>query len=731
MSLIDNLKSEFGFMSSFLRYDFNYMEAAARYLKDNKGNHTEEELKDVFYQYVNSYETNQTDPTTGASLEGYIEDCFNGWWNNEPAPLTLQEQYDAAVEHQAAGYGLQTPEDSFDRFIRYQEEQRAEHEHDDDSASAYGLKKSLEEVLSSTPEDMKDDFLKLFKDVTSRQVNKKLKALGVHIDDSRERSKTEKYLLELCRDSSAITALTDGELPLQLRDVAKWVSDRLNGRAVYMQDSKTWYFQRDNKYMSTPNSKDGNPIEEALDDYYNLCDQWSENYPLFSKQISITKEKLQYRLQPPYSLIGNMATHTEEDFNNNVLKEGYICTPDGLYNYLEKKSSSNGLTKVTTRARILNMPQEELLASEGVQLWKQFLNSIQPNPAINDYLECIIANAITGHRDGEYTYIFHGETGANGKSVLMALLQHMLGGYYADYNTDSLVRHSYGETAEQAAKNLENRRLVGGREIGDGITIDSGKFKQYFSNDSYTINEKYKPSYSVMPTHTMFLPVNQMPNFGSDPAVRRRLIVIPFTQHFVDNPTRPNEQKKDTTILKKLIDHEDEIFTYFVFCAQELRKDNSPLVIPATVRKYGDDMTDKTNLLADFVTSEADILTEEQMNNKDIPTPMTTAAELYDRYKEHIKAAPGTYNPYKTKGAFIDALLLKYPQLKDTRAYTTDKKQMRGVICGIWLDPTTTTAKRLESTRWNKELNVPLSYPAFKSTRLYENWKAEHDANEQ
>lgn len=722
-SLIQNLENEFGSsMGARLYFDFSYIEAATHYLKQHQGNYRKNKIKKILNQFIDNHVTNQLGLHNNPVGDD-VDYCFDAWWKNQPAPRTLQEQEADSMGSDQEYWG------SYDAIVgrvKTVQDDIEIHEQmyggrDQDDQPFKGENEALAAQLLSKPKDMRTA-LHLFRNVTSGQLDSKLESLG--IIDKNVRSSVKKHVLNLCTNPQDVMDWTDNELPLTPRDVSHWINEHLNSEAVYMQDSKTWYYQRDNKYMDTPDCHTGEPVNNTIEDYYDHCLEWREEYPLFSKIISTVTDRLQDHARNLYYLIGNVETHTESEFNENVLKEGRFCTPNGLYDYTHKVSDSNGLTKVTTKANILNMLDQEIDASEGVQLFSQFMTQIQPDQETRNYLIGVIANAITGHRENEYTYIFHGPTGANGKSVLTALLQDMLGGYYADYNTDSLVRHSYGESPEQAAKNLENRRLVCGREIGDGSTIDGGAFKRYFSNDSYTINEKYKPAYTVMPTHTMFLSVNQMPNFGSDPAVRRRLVVIPFTEHFVTNPNlkNPHEHKLDPTMLKKLIEHEDEIFTYLVRYAEQLREGNITLRVPQTVQHYGDEMVDETNALTDFTDRDARVLTEEQINNSTIPTPYTIGKEVFELYIESL--TPGTYNPYKTQRAFIHALLLKYPQLSSVLVRATDGKVQRA-IRGIWLDPTTTAAIKLAKSRVDDN-GMPVSYPTFKSNLEYQDWLNAH-----
>lgn len=725
-TLKQEIENEYGSrMLPLLQTDFNTIEATTWYLKKHQRTYQKNKIKQILNQFIDAHITNQDDINTGNPLTGMVDTCFEAWWKDQPAARSFAEQEAEAISS-PDGYC----EDPIKRVLRIQDdiEMNEQIYANQNPQQQNGFKANntmLIQKLLSTPRDMRTVFQGTFQGVTNGQLPDKLEASGIL--DKTMRNRVLKNLQNMCSNPDDVTDLTDNELPLSPYTVAHWVNDNLHREMVFMQDSKTWYYEQNNKYSTVPDYHKGNPLTCLLEKYYDLCDDWRNTYPLFSKTISSAKAQLQLHDQSLRQLIGTIETHAEAEFNENVLTTGHFCTPHGSYNYLNKENDSNGLTKVTTNANIREdlTTDEQIKNSTGARLFCEFMTEIQPDQETRDYLMNVIADAIAGNREHEYTYILHGPTGANGKSVLMALLQHMLGDYYADYNTDSLVRHSYGETPEQAAKNLENRRLVGGREIGDGSTIDGGAFKRYFSHDSYTINEKYKPSYSVMPTHTMFLPVNQMPNFGSDPAIRRRLVVIPFTEHFVDNPdpSNPHEHQLNPNTLKNLIAYQDDIFTYIVWWANKmriLRENGHVFTIPQTVQHYGDMIVDETNVLADFVEREAMILTSEEMKAEDIPTPVVTGKELYERYRAALPQ--GTYNPYKTYLTFRRAFLLKYPQLesKDSRAYTTDGKQ-EYVIKGVWLKPSTTAALKLAKNRID-DTGMPVSFPTFKVNVEYEDW---------
>lgn len=717
-TLSEVIENKYGSQMQLLLYfDFGYIEAATWYMKNHQRTYSKSDIKKILDQVIDKHAKNQND-THNNPVGWAIDYCFEAWWKDLPSPRSLEEQESENKTH-PGNIG------SYEEVVGRVQAKQAQVLMDEQMHASYenegprmgqAENEALAQRLLSAPEKVRLAWHN-FKGITEGQLFDKLEELGIL--DKSIRNRVMKYLLALCNRPSDVMTLLDNDLPLSARTVAKWVIDHLDHEAVYVQDSDTWYYRHNNKYMSTPDYNKGNPINNILENYYDLCSDYQHDYPLFSKTISTFTDKLQDHTKNLYYLIGNVETHIESEFNNNVLKEGRFCTPNGLYDYTHKISDSNGLTKVTTKANILNMTAQEINTCEGVQLFGDFMTQIQPDEETRNYLIGVIANAITGHRENEYTYIFHGSTGANGKSVLIGLLENMLGDYYESYHTDSLVRYSQGNP-EQAAKALENRRIVSGTEIGDGSAIDGGAFKRYFSNDSYRINEKFKAAYTVKPTHTMFLPVNQMPNFGSDPAVRRRLVVIPFTEHFVNNPdpSNPHEHQLKPDTLNKLIDHEDEIFTYLVCYAEQLRNGDITLTVPQTVQHYGDDMVNETNTLADFIDRDASVLTEEQMNDPTIPTPYTSSKEVFERYIESL--TPGAYNPYKTQRAFIHALLLKYPQLSSVPARTTDGKLQRA-IRGVWLDPTTTAAIKLAKNRTDHN-GMPVSYPIFKVNSDYQDW---------
>lgn len=737
-TLLEQLENNLGScMSGNLYFDFGYIESAVYFLKNSRGHTPTPKCKEILDQFINNHITNQNytvknpDGTyTSYPLGGDIEYCFNAWWKGQPSPRCLAQQKAAYKRREQQNNGnryavppLGSWHDVVVRVKDYQSEQemyRQMYANDDELGPSSKTENTpLIDKLLGKPEDMCYTFLSMFRNVASAQTDSVLEANGVL--DKYDKARISKYLNEMYKDPNAITALTDNDLPLQMDDVADWAHDRLKGAAVYMQDSNEWYYLRGNKYDTTPDYQQGNPLARVLKDFCNLCNQYASSYPIFSRTIAQSKRELLKQLPALKKLIGTVETHTEEEFNNNVLTVGNFCTPHGLYKHTKKISESNGLTKVCTNSNILGqLTDKELDISRGVQLFKNFMRGILPDDEIRKYFIGVLANAITGHRDGEYIYILHGATGSNGKSVLRSLLQNILGDYYSDYNTDCLVRNAGGK-ARLDARDLEGRRVVFGNELGDGSTIDGGTLKRYFSNDNYTIELKYGNPYTVKPTHTMFLPVNQMPNFGSDPAVRRRLIVIPFTEHFVTNPNpkNPHEHKLDPNTLNNLLAHKDEIFTYLVRYAEQLREENITLTVPATVQHYGDEMVDESDVFADFVASGI-ALTEEQMNDPNIPMPRMTSDEFFVLWQAFCPN--NAYNPYKTKRAARTALLLKCPQLKIKKAYSTDKKQIRGVICGFWMDPNSAAAKLVKSRYWDKDLNAPSPFPQFKETYEFEDW---------
>lgn len=744
--LLEQLEYNFGsYMLGELYFDFGCIEAAVDFLKNNRGHTPTPKCKEILNQFVNNHVTNQnyTVKNQDGTYSEYpladdIDKCFDAWWKDLPAPRCLAQQkaeYEAREQQNIDNYQQTMPVlGSYHDVVPRVQVKQAQVLMDEQMHAAYedegprmgqAENTALRDLLLSKPEKARLAWHN-FDYVTSGQLDGKLEELG--IIDKNDRAKVKKYILEQCKDTNAITLLSDNELPLQLDEVAEWVHDDLKGTAVYMQDSDTWYYLRGNKYESTPDYHQGNPVDNSIKKYWrNLCNQYAARRPLWSRTIEQARKEQLKQISTLKKLIGTVETDTEEEFNNKVLEEGRFCTPNGLYSYTHKISDSNGLTKVTTKANILDMTAQDINTCEGVQLFSRFMKQIQPNQETRNYLIGVIANAITGHRENEYTYIFHGSTGANGKSVLTELLEDMLGNYCERYTTDCLVRHSQSGKPAEAAKALENRRLVIGSEIGDGSRIDGGAFKRYFSNDSYRIREIYKAAYTVKPTHTMFLPVNQMPNFGSDPAVRRRLVVIPFTEHFVMNPdpSNPHEHQLNPDTKKNLIAHEDEIFTYLVCYAEQLRNENITLTVPATVQQYGDDMVNENNILDDFISRQIESQTAEEIKDPTIPTPCASSSDLFDLFIESL--TPGAYNPYKTHKSFISAFLLKCPQLEKPKNTRTKDDKVVKAIHGVWIKKDTTAAKQLEAKRWDKEnlRSIPLS--EFAQNDKYEKSKKDID----
>ena len=120
----------------------------------------------------------------------------------------------------------------------------------------------------------------------------------------------------------------------------------------------------------------------------------------------------------------------------------------------------------------------------------------------------------------------------------------------------------------------------------------------------------------------MILLTNHKPHApASDDALWARLHLIPFSQSFIDDPTKPNEHKRDPSLLEKLAREASGILAWFVRGCLLWQKEG--LKPPKTVLTASADYRREEDLIGHFLS---DCCVVEK--NAEVP-----AGKLYTAYQ--------------------------------------------------------------------------------------------------
>jgi putative DNA primase/helicase len=190
-----------------------------------------------------------------------------------------------------------------------------------------------------------------------------------------------------------------------------------------------------------------------------------------------------------------------------------------------------------------------------------------------------------------------------------------------------LLLQSHGRQSGAPASDimaLRGRRLVWASETGEGRYLDAGKLKWLTGGDTLTGRVPYgKRQDTFSPTHTVILLTNHRPHAAaSDHALWARIHLIPFSQSFVDDPTKPNEHKRDPSLLEKLAREASGILAWLVRGCLLWQKEGlrPPKAVLAATESYRMD----EDLIGNFL-SECCIVGE----NAETP-----AGKLYKAYQQ-------------------------------------------------------------------------------------------------
>lgn len=140
----------------------------------------------------------------------------------------------------------------------------------------------------------------------------------------------------------------------------------------------------------------------------------------------------------------------------------------------------------------------------------------------------------TGHTGEQVLGVFYGN-GANGKSTELAAIQETLGGdYCGGAPKDLLVEGGRSSHIELVA--LFGKRLVVAQETKHDNAFNEALVKSLTGGDTITARRHNELFWDFQPTHQLALCTNHLPRVrGTDHAIWRRMLPVPFTETFAGN----------------------------------------------------------------------------------------------------------------------------------------------------------------------------------------------------
>lgn len=226
--------------------------------------------------------------------------------------------------------------------------------------------------------------------------------------------------------------------------------------------------------------------------------------------------------------------------------------------------------------------------------WLKFLNEVfQGKQELIDSIQRLLGYTFTGSVTEEIMVICYG-FGANGKSVMSNVIQHVVGNY-GKTGSPSLLKSRRDDDSSPRSDiaGLAGYRYISLNEMQSGDRLDEQVVKLLAGREAISARALYKDHMTYKPSGKVWLKTNHKPVVKEDDdGIWRRLVVIPFDRKFAEGERDPNLEEK-------LIQEADGILGWIIQGAVKWYQDG--LSICPTIKQESAEYRTESDLLGHFL----------------------------------------------------------------------------------------------------------------------------------
>lgn len=248
-------------------------------------------------------------------------------------------------------------------------------------------------------------------------------------------------------------------------------------------------------------------------------------------------------------------------------------------------------------------------ASKAVR-WQRFLAQVfSEDVELLDWFQRWIGYCLTGLFTEQIFLFLHG-SGANGKSVLIKVLRTLFSGYGTVVAAGTLMEQQRtGKEASPDVLGMAGARLLLASEVAQGEAFDERFIKGWTGGDQQKARALHGKLVDFDPVGKLMIAGNHRPRIvGTDPAVWRRVRLVPFTRQF-------SEDERDPALPDRLLEELPHIAAWAVAgCLEWGRRGlaDTPVVVKIASADYAVEQDTLGEFLADeTVSSSGDSSTKE------------------------------------------------------------------------------------------------------------------------
>jgi P4 family phage/plasmid primase-like protien len=224
-----------------------------------------------------------------------------------------------------------------------------------------------------------------------------------------------------------------------------------------------------------------------------------------------------------------------------------------------------------------------------------------------DIVKCfcdIIKSSIIG-RPLRYVFFYTGE-GRNGKTTVLKTFQKMLGKMMDVISKKAIVKSNTGSNLNTELEKMDKIRFAYTDELKNTDELNTEIIKAITGGSPLNLRTLFTTDKTTNPTCSLHNSTNQMPKVDVEPAVKARLIVIPFNNTFPVNVNFEND----------MLAKSDLLFSYIM--QHGTLRDNFDEV-PEKMRVATDDYFDNndTNPVKQFIDECIEFVEGERIKRED------------------------------------------------------------------------------------------------------------------
>lgn len=258
-----------------------------------------------------------------------------------------------------------------------------------------------------------------------------------------------------------------------------------------------------------------------------------------------------------------------------------LNTPSGIVDLRTGALHPRGQAYVTQAARVA--------PAEGpCPTWTRFLHQVFVGDRdLIEFMRRAMGYCITGDRREQVLFFWYG-TGANGKSVLAEFLQWLVGTYSIKLPASALMQ-SKGERHPTELAQLRGKRLAVSSELDESSFFNESLIKELTGDTTMAARFMRQDFFEFEMNQKHVIVGNFKPRLkGGDPAMARRLLLVPFLASFKGSARDPH-------MLDKLKAEAPAILQWLIGGAVAWHAEG--LAVPESVRAASNDyMADNDDL---------------------------------------------------------------------------------------------------------------------------------------